>query len=158
MLKRQTRDEVARKRRLESKAKFSCMKTIPIEQAVEQANSTKVFTYRGWGGALSRWRPWLAPLQPRPYRKILSSSACTETENYDCVPLKMSAMMNDHAINITTRASERKFFKGYEGWIPGPQILFGPQALLGPMPLNHFLSDECRSSFKSEGITIFACS
>ena len=40
----------------------------------------------------------------------------------------------------------------------GPQILLGPQALSGPMPLNDFLSAGCRSSFKKEGITIFAYS
>ena len=33
-----------------------------------------------------------------------------------------------------------------------------PQASSGPMLLNHFLSDWCRSSFKSEGTTIFAYS
>ena len=40
-------------------------------------------------------------LQPRPHREILSRSAFTETENYDCVLQEMSAMMNDHAISIT---------------------------------------------------------
>ena len=47
-----------------------------------------------------------------------------------------------------------KIFQGVRRSIPGPQILLGPQAVSGPMPLNHFLSDGCRSSFKSEGITI----
>ena len=47
-----------------------------------------------------------------------------------------------------------KIFQGVRRSIPGPQILLGPQALSGPMPLNHFLSDGCRFSFKSEGITI----
>ena len=37
----------------------------------------------------------------------------------------------------------------------GPQILLGPQALSGPMLLNRFLSDWCRSSFKSGEITIY---
>ena len=40
-----------------------------------------------------------------------------------------------------------------------PQNLIGPpQAFSGPMPLNHFLSNGCRSSFKSEGLAIFAYS
>ena len=34
---------------LNCKAKFSCMKTVVIEQAVEQTNATKVFTYKGLG-------------------------------------------------------------------------------------------------------------
>ena len=37
-----------------------------------------------------------------PHREILSRSACTETKYYDCVPPEMSAMMNDHAMMITT--------------------------------------------------------
>ena len=56
------------------------------------------------------------------------------------------------------RASERKFFRGYEGQYWAPKSYWAPQASSGPMPLNHFLSDGCRSSFKSEGITIFAYS
>ena len=52
----------------------------------------------------------------------------------------------------------KKIFPGVRRSIPGPQILLSPQALLGPMPLNRFLSDGCTSSFKSEGITIFAYS
>ena len=54
---------------------------------------------------------------------------------------------------------KEKNFQEVRRLIPGPQILLGPpQALLEAMALNHFLSDGCRSSFKSEGITIFACS
>ena len=45
---------------------------------------------------------------------------------------------------------QREHFPGVQRSIPGPQILLGPQALSGPMPLNHFLSGGCRSSFKSE--------
>ena len=39
-----------------------------------------------------------------------------------------------------------------------PNFIEPPKPYRGPMPLNHFLSDGCRSSFKSEGITIFAYS
>ena len=47
---RQARSEVAiRERGLESKAKFSRMKAVVIEQAVEQTNATNVFTYGGLG-------------------------------------------------------------------------------------------------------------
>ena len=52
------------------------------------------------------------------------------------------------------RASERNFPGGTKV-DTGPPNLIGPQALSGPMPLNHFLSDGCKSSFKSEGITIY---
>ena len=54
------------------------------------------------------------------------------------------------------RASERKISRGYEGRYRAPKCYWAPQALSGPTPLNHFLSDGCRSSFKSEGIAIFA--
>ena len=61
------------------------MKTVPIDQAVEQTNVTQVLT----NGGLGAESPWLASLQPRPQREILSESAGTETENYDCVPPKI---------------------------------------------------------------------
>ena len=64
------------------------MKTVPIEQAVEQANSTKVFAYGGWGRSTEPPKTMLAPLQPRPHGKILSRSACTEAQNYDIVFLR----------------------------------------------------------------------
>ena len=52
-----------------------------------------------------------------------------------------------------------KIFQGVRRLIPGPQILVGPPSRIGgPTPLNHFLFDGCRSSFTSEGITIFAYS
>ena len=54
-----------------------------------------------------------------------------------------------------SRASERTFLRVYEGRYRAPKSYWAPQALSGPMPLNHFLSDGCRSSFKSEGITIY---
>ena len=47
------------------------------------------------------------------------------------------------------------FSWGYEGRYRAPKSNWAPQALSGPMPLNHFLSAGCRSSFKSEGITIY---
>ena len=74
------------------------MKTVPIKQAVEQTNVTQVVSYRG----SSRLGPSLTPLQLKPQRGILSESAYTEAENYDCVPPKMRALINDHAISITT--------------------------------------------------------
>ena len=52
---------------------------------------------------------------------------------------------------LATRASERKFSRGYESRYWAPKSYWAPQALSGPMPLIHFLSDGCRSSFKSEG-------
>ena len=45
-----------------------------------------------------------------------------------------------------------------EGRYWAPKSYWGPQALSGLMQLNNFLSDGCRFSFKSEGITIFAYS
>ena len=51
-----------------------------------------------------------------------------------------------------------KIFQGVRRSIPGSQILLGLPSRIGPMRLNHFLSDGCRSSFKSEGMTIFAYS
>ena len=54
------------------------------------------------------------------------------------------------------RASERKISRGYEGRYWAPKSYWASQALSEPMPLNHLLSDGCRS-FKNEGITIFAC-
>ena len=56
---------------------------------------------------------------------------------------------------LKTRASERKLSRGYEGRYRAPKSDWAPQALSGPIPLNHFLSDGCRSSFKTEGITIY---
>ena len=60
----------------------------------------------------------------------------------------------------TAKATDRqglreKIFQVVQRSIPGPKSYWAPQALLGPMPLNHFLSDGCRSSFKSEGTTIY---
>ena len=40
----------------------------------------------------------------------------------------------------------------------GPKSYRAPQALSGPMSLNHFFADGCRSSCKSEEITIFVYS
>ena len=54
------------------------------------------------------------------------------------------------------QGSERKFSRGYEGRYRAPKFYRAPQVLSGPMPLNHFLFAGCRSSFKSEEITIFA--
>ena len=51
-----------------------------------------------------------------------------------------------------------KIFQGVRRSIPGSQILSGLPSRIIPMPLNNFLSDGCRSSFKSEGMTIFAYS
>ena len=62
---------------------------------------------------------------------------------WDCQPRKH--------MHTTGRASERKFSKRYEGQYRAPKSYRAPQALSGPMPLNHFLSDGCRFSFKSEG-------
>ena len=67
-----------------------------------QINATKVFTYGGLRAehraavdhGLSHYSQGLI------HRKILSRSAFTGTEN--CVPPEMSAMMNDHAVSITT--------------------------------------------------------
>ena len=56
------------------------------------------------------------------------------------------------------RAFERKIFRGCKGRYRAPKSYWAPQALLRPMALNLCLSDGCRSSFKSEGITIFAYS
>ena len=50
---------------------------------------------------------------------------------------------------------QRENFLGSTEIDTGPQILLAPQALSGPMPLNRFLSDWIRSSFKSEEITIY---
>ena len=57
-----------------------------------------------------------------------------------------------------TRASEKKFFRGYESRYRAPKPYLALQTLSWPMPLNHFLSAGCRSSLKSEEITIFAYS
>ena len=46
---------------------------------------------------------------------------------------------------------ESKFSRGYEGQYRAPKSYWALQALSGPIPLNYFLSDECRSLFKSEG-------
>ena len=43
-----------------------------------------------------------------------------------------------HGVRGSARASERKFFRGYEGRYRAPKSYWAPQALLGPMPLNHF--------------------
>ena len=51
-----------------------------------------------------------------------------------------------------------KIFLGVRRLIPDPQILLGPPSLIGAHAVKSFLSDGCRSSFKSEGITIFAYS
>ena len=53
---------------------------------------------------------------------------------------------------MSTQGLKEKIFQGTRRSIPGPQILLDPQALSGPMPLNHFLSDGCRSTFKSEEV------
>ena len=76
------------------------MKTVQIEQI----NATKMFTYGGLRAEYqaAAWRPWLKPLQPKPHKEILRRNAFTETENYNCVSPEMNAMMNDHAIIITT--------------------------------------------------------
>ena len=52
---------------------------------------------------------------------------------------------------------QREKFPGGTKVDTGLPILIGAiQALSGSMPSNHFFPDRCRSSFKSEGITIFA--
>ena len=61
-------------------------------------------------------------------------------------------------INVICRASERKFFRGYEDRYRAFTRYWAPQALSGGHALKHFLSDGCRSLFKSEGIAIFAYS
>ena len=43
------------------------------------------------------------------------------------------------------------YFQGCKGQYRAPKSYWAIQTLSGPMPLNHFLSDGCRSSFKSEG-------
>ena len=59
----------------------------------------------------------------------------------------------------TLAGPERENFPGGTKVDTGPPNLIGPpQALSGPMPLNYFLSNGCSSSFKSEGIAIFAYS
>ena len=61
------------------------------------------------------------------------------------------------SLHTPSRALERKFSRGYEGRYRVLKFYCPPpQALSGPMLLNHFLLDGCRSSFKSEGKTIFA--
>ena len=63
------------------------------------------------------------------------------------------------ANNRSYSGPQRENFPGGTKVDTGPQILLGTPSLIGgPMPLNHFLSDVCRSSFKSEGKTIFAYS
>ena len=58
--------------------------------------------------------------------------------------------------NLSTGQGLReKIFQGVRRSIQGVQILLGPQALSGHMLLNHFLSNGCRSLFKSAGITIY---
>ena len=61
-------------------------------------------------------------------------------------------------ISVCGQGLREKIFQGERRSKPGPKSYWAPQALLGPMSLNHFLSAGCRSSFKSEGITIFAYS
>ena len=56
------------------------------------------------------------------------------------------------------RASERKCSRGYEGRYRAPNCIRPPSLIGGLMPLNHFLLHGRKSSFKSEGITIFAYS
>ena len=63
-----------------------------------------------------------------------------------------------HVRVSASRASGRKLSRRYESRYLAPKSYWGPKALSVPMPLNHFLSGGCRSSFKSEGITIFAYS
>ena len=58
---------------------------------------------------------------------------------------------------MVSRALERKFSRRYEGRYRAPKSYWVSQALTGAhgVSLNHFLSDGCKSSFKSEGITIY---
>ena len=78
------------------------MKTVPIEQAVEQTNATQVFSCAG----LRAEQRTAKDHGLRHYSQGLTEKLCQEcpykTENYDCVSPEMSAMMNDHAISITT--------------------------------------------------------
>ena len=54
---------------------------------------------------------------------------------------------------------QRENFPGGTKVNIGPPNLICPPSLIGgPMQLNYFLSDGCRSLFKSEGVTIFAYS
>ena len=62
---------------------------------------------------------------------------------------------SDSILSCTVRASERKFSRGYEGQYRAPKSYWAPQALSGAHALKSFLSDGCRSSFKSEEITIY---
>ena len=86
---------------------------------------------------------------PQPERE----DGCIEVEELDN---EVQETASD--VEPMIRASERKFSRGYEGRYRAPKFYWPPQALLGAMPLNHFLSDGCRSSFKSEEITVFAYS
>ena len=86
---------------------------------------------------------------------------------------KNAQQIETEEIEINTRLFSHSFIigcisTGGEGLWPGPQrenfpggtkVDTGLPNLIGPpKPLNHFLSDGCRSSFKSEGMTIFAYS
>ena len=86
--------------------------------------------------------------------------------DYNNVLCKMASIMvvnlvitvlNCIDIIITTAGPQRENFPGgtkVDNW--APKSYWAPQALTIPMPLNHFLSDGCRSSFRREGATIFA--
>ena len=68
---------------------------------------------------------------------------------HDEVEKLSGQLMLDVANRLLGRASERKFFRGYEGRNRAPQ------ALSRAVPLNHFLSDGCKSSFKSEKYNVY---
>ena len=54
------------------------------------------------------------------------------------------------------RASERNFSGGYKVRYRAPKSYWGPSSLIRAHAVKSFLSFGCRSSFKREGITIFA--
>ena len=98
------------------------------------------------------------PQTPRCLRRL--GAKLSDPQNSP-PPLRITGYAPDHIpVSVPTlrRASERKFFRGYEGQYRAHKSYWALQALSGPMLSNHFLSNGCRASFKSEGITIFAYS
>ena len=90
-----------------------------------------------------------SPLYATTKKKRKMTVSRAETEKIECWK------KTNEEEGVRHRASERKYSRGYEGRYRPPNLIEPPHALSGPMPLNHFLSDGSRSSFKSEGITIF---
>ena len=98
----------------------------------------------------------LKQVEKLKYLGVAFTSNGRQDEELDTQIGKAGAVMR--ALHNSVAGPQRENFSGGTEVDTGPQIFLGPQALSGPMPLNHFLSDGCRSSFKGEGITIFAYS